>query len=171
MGRGSFALARLPKPIRGQGILRQQCWRSTIHRMYHWSMRNALLICLLLGLGMASIAGPPARHPHLRTTKVERPNIVIRGANLYTVEVWAIPTGTEITPDTYVLLGNAKRSNAAGPNETWVFRIPPCNPMDTRLLATEILAKGFDAKGTVIGTKSLLYRGASAVHEALCGTP
>ena len=40
-----------------------------------------------------------------------------------------------------------------------------------RLTATEINAKGFDAKGTLIGKKSLPYIGASAVHEALCGAP
>ena len=38
------------------------------------------------------------------------------------VEVWAIPTGTGITPDEYVLLGKAKLSNKAGHNEVWVLK-------------------------------------------------
>jgi hypothetical protein len=126
------------------------------------------MICLFLALGPESIASPPTRHPQLRRIEVQRPNIVIRGAYLDKVEVWAVPTGTGITPDEYVPLGNAKRKNAAGSKEIWLFPIPPC-ATDTRLLATEIFAKGFDAKGTVVGTQSLSYTGASAVHEALCG--
>jgi hypothetical protein len=132
-------------------------------------MRNRLMICLLLGIAFESIAAPATRHPQLRTIEVRRPNVVIGGAYLHKVEVWTIPTGTGITPDEYVLLGNAKRSNAAGPKEIWLFPIPPC-ATEARLSATEIFAEAFDAKGTVIGTKSLPYNGASAVHEALCGT-
>jgi len=128
------------------------------------------MICVLLGLGLQSIAASPTMHPQLRTIEVRRPNVVIHGAYLHRVEVWAIPTGTEVTPDEYTLLGNAKRSNAAGPKEIWLLPIPPC-ATDTRLLATEIFAMAFDAKGTLLGTKSLPYNGASAVHETLCGTP
>ncbi len=132
-------------------------------------MQNRLMIYLLLGLAFESIAAPASRHPQLRTIEVRRPNVVIRGAYLHKVEVWAIPTGTGITPDEYVVLGNAKRTSAAGPKEIWLFPIPPC-ATETRLLATEIFAKAFDEEGTVIGTKSLPHNGASAVHEALCGT-
>src|SRR6266852_5666274 len=137
--------------------------------MYDWLMRNTLMICLFLALGLESIPSPPTRHPQLRRIEVQRPNIVIRGAYLDKVEVWAVPTGTGITPVEYVPLGNAKRRNAAGSKEIWLFPIPPC-ATDTRLLAAEIFAKGFDAEGTVVGTQSLSYTGASAVHEALCGT-
>jgi hypothetical protein len=97
-----------------------------------------------------------------------RPNLVIRGAYLHRVEVWAIPTGTEITPDEYARLGDAKRSNAAGPKELWLFPIPPC---PTGISATGIFAKGFDAQGIPIGTKSLPYNGASELYDALCGAP
>ncbi len=136
--------------------------------MYHRSMRNLLAVCLLLALGTESIAAPRAKQPQLRSIKVAQPNIVIRGSYLDKVEVWAVPTGTGITPDEYVLLGTAKRRNAAGSKEIWLFPIPPC-ATDTRLLATEVFANGFDAKGTLIGKKSLPYAGASAVHDALCG--
>jgi hypothetical protein len=82
------------------------------------------MICLFLALGPESIASPPTRHPQLRRIEVQRPNIVIRGAYLDKVEVWAVPTGTGITPDEYVPLGNAKRKNAAGSKEIWLFPIP-----------------------------------------------
>ncbi len=130
-------------------------------------MRNALIICLL-GVGLESIAAPATKHRQLRSIEVRRPNVVIRGAYLDKVEVWAVPTGTGIAPDEYVLLGNAKRTNPPGSREIWLFPIPPC-ATDTRLLATEIFAKGFDAKGSPVGNKSLPYAGASAVHDALCG--
>jgi len=127
------------------------------------------MICLLLGLAFESIAASATSHPRLRTIEIRRPNVVIRGAYLHKVEVWAIPRGRGITPDEYVVLGSAQRSNAAGPKEIWLFPIPPC-ATETRLLATGIFAKAFDKEGTVIGTKSLPYNGASAVHKALCGT-
>ena len=127
------------------------------------------MICLLLGLAFESTAASATRHPQLRTIEVRRPNVVIRGAYLHKVEVWAIPTGTGITPDDYVVLGNAQRRNGPGPKEIWLFPIGPC-ATETRLLATEIFAKAFDEEGTVVGTKSLPYNGTSAVREALCGT-
>jgi hypothetical protein len=136
---------------------------------YDSLMRNMLTICLVLASNY-SIAAPPTKQPQLRRIEVQRPNVVIHGAYLDKVEVWAVPTGTGITPDEYVLIGNAKRKNAEGSNEIWLFPIPSC-ATDTRLTATEIFAKGFDAKGTLIGKKSLRYVGASAVHEALCGGP
>jgi len=77
--------------------------------------------------------------------------------------------GTEIPPDMYVLLGDAKRSNAAGSKEVWLFLAMPC-PLDTRgIVATEIFAKGFDSHGRIVATKSLPYQGASAIYEALYG--
>ena len=132
------------------------------------SMRNTLVISLLFVFVVAAVAAPQGDHSQVRTMQVRRPNIVIGGAYLSKVELWAVPTGTEITPDEYVLLGDAKRSNAAGHKEMWVFPIPPCET-DTRLLATEIFAKGFRANGDAVGIKSLPYSGASAVYEALCG--
>ena len=124
------------------------------------------MICVLLGLG--AIAAPPTRHPQIRGIEVKQPDVTISGAYLNRVEVWVVPTGTGITPDEYVLLGNAERSNAQGPKEIWLFTIPPC-ASDTRLMATALFAKAFDGNGTLVGTKSLSYRGVSALHEALCG--
>jgi len=80
------------------------------------------------------------------------------------VELWAIPTGTGITPDEYTLLGTAKRRNAAGQNEIWVFPIP-----SGPLSVTDIFAKGFDGQGRLIGTKSLPEKGASQIYDALWG--
>lgn len=127
------------------------------------------MVCLLLGFGVEFIAASQGMHPQLRAIDVRRSNLVIRGAYLDKIEIWAIPTGTGITPDEYVLLGNAKRSSAPGPNEIWLFQIPQC-ATDNFLLATEVFAKAFDAKGTLIGKKLLPYNGASALHEALCGS-
>ena len=139
-----------------------------IHQMCDLRMRNAMIISMFVAVGLWALAAPATRHPQLRRIQVRRPNIVIRGAYLGKVEVWAVPTGTEITPDEYVLLGNARRKTAAGSKEVWLFPIPSC-ATDTRLSATEIFVKGLDTKGTVIATKSLPYSGASDVYRALCG--
>ena len=71
-------------------------------------MRNAFLIVLLLGLGEESLATPVTKCALLRSIEVKRPSIVIRGAYLGRVEVWAVPTGTGITPDEYSLVLQCK---------------------------------------------------------------
>ncbi len=135
-----------------------------VNPRYDSLMRNTLMLCLFLGLGLQSIAAPPGKGSQLRQIQIQQRNIVVRGAYLTKVEVWSVPTGTGITPNEHVLLGNATRTNAAGSKELWVFPIPPCDTF----LATEVFAKGFDSEGTLIGKKSLPYTGASAVHDALC---
>ena len=128
-------------------------------------MRNASLIYMLIGLGTVSLATPPIKRAQLRAIEVRRPNIVIRGGYLSKVEVWAVPTGTGITQDEYALVGNAKRSNAAGRKEIWLFPIACTSPL---IPSTEVFAKGFDANGNEVGRKSLRYSGASEIADALC---
>src|SRR5438094_651319 len=93
--------------------------------MYDSLMRNRLLLCVSLGLAVASFAAPPSKHPQITGIDVHRPNVVVRGAYLEKVEIWAVPTGTGITPENYVLLGNAERKSGTGPKEVWLFPIPP----------------------------------------------
>ena len=125
---------------------------------------------VVFGLSLVAVSAQTASgRPRLLGVEVTRPNIVVHGAYLQRVEVWAVPTGTGITPSDYVLLGKATRTSEAGMKETWQFRIPSCT--DTRLQATEILVQGFDSFGVNIGKKSLPFAGASAVRQALCGAP
>jgi len=136
-------------------------------------MRLLETILVVFALSVATVSAQTASgRPRLLGAEIARPNIVVHGAFLSRVEVWAVPTGTGITPSEYILLGKAVRSNVAGPKETWLFRIPPC-ATDTRLLATEIFVQAFDGFGVNIGKKSLpsANAGASAVHAALCGAP
>ena len=136
--------------------------------MYDSRMRNMLMACMSLGLAVASFAEPPSKHPQITRIGVYRPNVVVHGAYLDKVEIWAVPTGSGITPENYLLLGTAERKSAAGFKEIWLFPIPSC-VTETRLLATEVFAKAFGPNGTFIGKRSLPYVGASAVHDALCG--
>jgi len=114
----------------------------------------------------ASIAAPATKRALLRSVKIRRPNIFIRGAYLGKVEVWAVPTGTGITPDEYALVGTATRQAAAGQNETWLFPIDCTSPL---IPSTEVFVKAFDQTGKAVGTKSLPYSGASEISDALCG--
>ena len=123
---------------------------------------------VVFGLSLATVSAQTVSgRPRLLGVEVTRPNIVVHGAYLNRVEVWAVPTGTGITASQYVLLGKATRTSFAGIREIWQLRIPPCT--DTRLQATEIFVQGFDSFGVNIGKKSLPFEGASAVHQALCG--
>jgi len=110
------------------------------------------------------MAAPPEQ-AQLRSVKVARPNILIEGAHLGKVEIWDFPTGAEITKPT--LAGSAKLSNAAGKEEVWVFPIACAYPL---LPSTEVFIKAYDSEGKVIGKKSLPYRGATEIGNALCGT-
>src|SRR5689334_22835392 len=101
-------------------------------------MWKVLLTILLIGT--ESLAASPKGHAQLRAPLVKRPNIVVRGAYLSRVEIWAVPTGKGITEDEYKLVGEAKRSNTAGRNEIWLFRIACESPL---IPSTEIFAKGF----------------------------
>ena len=133
-------------------------------------MRFLETILVIFGLSLATASAQPAAgRPRLLTVEIIRPNIVVHGAYLNRVEVWAVPTGTGITPNQYILLGKATRTSFAGMREIWQLRIPSCT--DTRLQATEIFVQGFDSFGVNIGKKSLPFEGASAVHQALCGAP
>jgi len=123
------------------------------------------MILLLFGLAAESTVAPK-EHARLRAVVVNRPNIVVRGAYLGKVEIWTVPTGTGITEDAYALVGNAKRHNSAGPSEIWLFRIPCTSPL---ILSTEVFVKAFDTDGREAATKSLPYRGATDIAEALCG--
>jgi hypothetical protein len=140
-------------------------WSRTI---YYSPVRISLIVGLLSGALIAAIAAPQPHNSQLRSVNVIGTNIVIRGAYLSKVEVWTVPTGTGITPEGFVLLGNADRINSRGHNETWIFPIPQCDT-DTRLLATEVFAKGFNEKGGAVDSKSLPYVGAGALYQALCG--
>ncbi len=133
-------------------------------------MRFLETIFVVFGLSLATLSAQPAAgRPKLLGVEVARPNIVIHGAYLIRVEIWAVPARTGFTPAQPVLLGKATRSNVVGPKEIWLFRIPSC-ATDTRLQATEIFVQAFDVTGVSIGKKSLPFEGASAIHDALCGT-
>jgi hypothetical protein len=97
----------------------------------------------------------------LHDFKIAKPDFLVDGANLSKVEVWFWPTGTGITKP--ALVGTANRATGPGEHEKWVLRIP------ADLLAVEIFATAFDKTGNVIGKKSLPYKGASALYDALYG--
>src|SRR5438477_10525618 len=105
-------------------------------------MRHSLLIFSVLALGLHSFSQPSHQRAIIRSTGVKRPNIVVLGANLSKVEIWAIPTGTGIMPDEYILLGTANRRNAAGHNEVWAFPYPFGS-----FFVMEILVKVFESGG------------------------
>jgi hypothetical protein len=127
-------------------------------------MRHPLLILSVLAFGLNGLSQPSHRGARIRSAGVRRPNIVVRGAYLSKVVIWAIPTGTGIKPEEYILLGTANRRDAAGQKEVWVFPIP-----SGPLSVTDIFAKGFDAEGKLVGTKLLPYQGASQIYDALWG--
>jgi len=137
--------------------------------MYTAAMYKAMAFCLLLIPAIRVSAAQTTRGPALNRVEVNRPNVVIHGANLSKVELWAMPSGTGITPDMAVVVGSATRSSKAGSKEVWLFSLEPCSLDEKGISATEVFVKAFDRHGKVVATKSLPYQGASEVYEGLCG--
>ena len=136
--------------------------------MYTGPMQRATILYLLLSLTLSLSSAQTAGKPRLYWVEVTRKKIVIHGGNLSKVEVWAVPSGTGMTPDMSVVVGSATRSNA-GPKEVWLFSLEPC-PLDAKgINATQVFVKAYDSHGKVVDTKSLPYQGATEVYEGLCG--
>lgn len=132
-------------------------------------MRTGILLLLLIAVCLSSSTALQEHHrSELRSIAVglKESRISVRGNYLGKVEIWAVPSGTGITPDEFTLLGDAKRRTATGENERWIF---PYSCSDARLTATEIYAKGFSRNGKQIGKKSLPFVGVSSVYDGLCG--
>jgi len=110
------------------------------------------------------MAAPATKRALISSVEVKRPYIIIGGSYLGKIEVWAVPTGTGITPDEYALLGHARRRTAAGQSEEWVFEVDCAS-----LLATQVFVTAFDRKGKTVGIKPLPYTGATEINDALCG--
>jgi hypothetical protein len=133
--------------------------------MYTALMYKAIAVCLLLIPTIGVSAAQTSRQPKLYRVEVKRPNLVIHGANLSKVELWAMPTGTENTPDMAFMFGSAKRSSKAGAKEVRLFSLEPC-PLDAKAISsTEVFVKAYDLHGTVVTTKSLPYYGTSDVYR------
>jgi hypothetical protein len=62
-------------------------------RMYTAAMYKAMAFCLLLIPAIRVSAAQTTREPTLNRVEVKRPNVVIHGANLSKVELWAMPSG------------------------------------------------------------------------------
>jgi hypothetical protein len=99
--------------------------------------------------------------------QLKRPNIVIRGANLSKVEIWALPTGT-VMGDEHLVFGSAVRKGSAGSNEVWMLRLPKCSTEEDGCLTAEIVAVGFDTSGREVGRKDLTGLGAIELYKTLC---
>ena len=140
---------------------------SGLWYFYHCMRRLLLIVLLALVPGLQSFSRPWHQPRVVLRISVRRPiiNVSVHGAHLSKVEFWAIPTGTEITPDEYMLLGTGKHFNDAGwLNESWALPIP-----SEPISITHVFAKAFDAQGKVVATRFLPYHGASQLHDALWG--
>jgi hypothetical protein len=102
----------------------------------------------------------------VRTIKISRPNVVITGSHLARVEIWIEPTGTGTGS---ALVGLARRTTAPGEHENWLFPISSLPGYPHEIMAVNAFAKGFDALGREVGTKSLALNGVSAFNRALFG--
>jgi len=91
-------------------------------------------------------------------------NYVIEGRNLSKVEIWQIPTGTDITEDNFALVSGAQWiSGDEESGKKFVSFIKDCP------LATNIFARGFNLKNKKLEQDVYLsYNGASEIFDNVC---
>ena len=93
---------------------------------------------------------------------VVQPNLILRGKHLASVEVFAVPTGTNVSESDYISLGKMILAGPPSDTEVWTLPIP-----ETPLLVTEIFAVAQSKNGVIIPKKSLPFLGATELYEAL----
>lgn len=132
-------------------------------------MRHFLSCCLFAGLCCQSSAVAADGGQRVSSVQLKMPDIVIRGAHLSRVEVWALPTGTGLG-DQHLVFGTAERKGAAGAGEIWVLRLPRCaEEIGEDYLAAQIVAVGFDSAGAEVGRHELEPSlGAIELYKTLC---
>ncbi len=131
---------------------------------------SLLIVILLLAGGVFYYSNHKVEIQNLFVKKVakidsislEKNNFVVRGEELGKVEIWVIPTGTEIPESSYGHLGDAVLSFKNEVGSEWTLAIP-----HDPLLITQVFAKGFDTRGNEIGSVVLPITGASALYDAL----
>ncbi|MCU0678922.1 MAG: hypothetical protein MUC28_00550 [Planctomycetes bacterium] len=94
-----------------------------------------------------------------------KPNLTATGRELEKIEIWAVPSGTDVTPDNYQMLGTAILAETTAGEQTWQFPIP-AEP----ILASEIFAQGYDRAGLAIGQVSLPFTGTAEIYNELWGS-
>jgi len=129
----------------------------------------SIVAILVLAAVAYIIFVPGYRHAtmkgELSSIFVQSPFIVTDGANLSRVEVWVVPTGTEVSEAIFSHVGDATLfSSGDDGSQVWHFSIP-----SGPILATSLFVKGYDLQGGVVGSLSLPYVGASDLYNALWG--
>jgi len=94
---------------------------------------------------------------------VEKPNLILESENLTKVEIWAVPTGSNIAENDYQKLGEATLTNSGEATQRWIFQIP-LDPIQ----ATDIFAKGYK-ENDLVGQLSLASEGEMSIIDLLWG--
>ena len=139
--------------------------------MRRLSLSLLLIVSSLIARRNAYGALPaaPARRqfaPGIHSITIRRPNIEVNGSHLARVEIWIGPVGTSVGE---ARVGEAKRTSPAGNHEKWVFPISSLPGYPHPIMAVEILAKGYNSEGKVVGRESLGLVGVTSLNKALYG--
>lgn len=95
---------------------------------------------------------------------VEKPNFVIKGRDLSRIDVYGVPTGTNVTETDIKSLGKPVLKSTDAGIQTWTLEIPK-SPM----LLTDIYVIGYDKNDKPAGSLSLGITGATVINDALWG--
>ena len=130
-----------------------------------------IIVLILIGLGLGGhfwvknsdkFNNTNVDQPTITSLTVAKPNLVVHGKNLSKVEIYAVPSGTEISETESILLGEAKPSLGGNGDNIWTLPIP-ADP----ILATEIYAVGYDKDNNKVDQVSLNLTGTTAIYNAL----
>lgn len=141
-------------------------------------MQNKKTIYTLLILALLIIAGlfwafrsersnnSLSKSGDILSARVERPNIIIETREVTGLEVFGLPTGTEVTMEDAVSLGRPVYVSENNGLQTWTLAIP-AEPM----LITNIFIKGVDRRDVAVKDYEMKEVGATELYYLLWGNP
>lgn len=98
----------------------------------------------------------------LESFNVSDGSYLVAGQNLDAVEIWGVPTGTQISEDEHAKLYAITDVQTVEGMQQWKL-----NVVDCELLVTELYAVGYK-NGKEVGRISLKATGASSISEYIC---
>jgi hypothetical protein len=133
----------------------------------HRIIITIVAIILILVVGIFAFAEYSSRMKGEMTsfTVSLQDGFVVKGKQLSNVEVWIVPTGTNIQLEDHQLLMTLNLENHDNDHQIWTGKIP-LQPV----LAAQIYVQGFDNNDRLVGQLSLPYNGATEIYNALWAT-
>lgn len=121
-----------------------------------------ILVIIVIAIAVGLYAYSVKTKPQLLDVSIntESQSFVVTGKRLSEVDIWMVPTGTNITEADHQKLTSMNLTTTDDNNQIWTAHVPV-----QQFLATSVYIRAYDKQGTVVGTKALPYSGATEIYN------